>query len=210
MKHEGRQKRVAGKMNLRRRIVGMAAMALGLAAWGCGGAPELLPAVEDADLTTVVDASADLAGASSSNAPAGADCIALGNPESTTHQALVDALNQYRIENGLKPLIYSKRLEAAADGQVRDLWQRGYFSHINPEGQNPGDRAIAAGFCHKYVGENLAAGQRSVSAVMTAWQNSPGHNANMLEPEYRYVGVSFSVDQNGRMYWAQEFAYELP
>lgn len=137
-------------------------------------------------------------------------CVEPGEPATPTHQAMFDALNAYRLEHGLSPLIYSKRLEAAADDQVRDLWQRGFFAHVNPDGKNPGQRAVAAGFCHQYVGENLAAGQMTIANAMTAWKNSPGHNANMLEPDYVYVGVSHSVDPNGRHYWAQEFAYELP
>jgi uncharacterized protein YkwD len=143
-------------------------------------------------------------------AASGPPCMQLGAPATTVHQALFDALNDYRRQNGLNPLIYSLRLEAAAEAQVQDLWQRAFFAHINPDGESPGDRALAAGFCHRYVGENLAAGQNSVPAVMTAWQNSPGHDANMLEPDYVYVGVAVSQDANGRLYWAQEFAFDLP
>ena len=137
-------------------------------------------------------------------------CVALGEPSSAIHQAMFESLNQYRRENGLPPLIYSTRLEAAAESHLRDLWQRNFFSHTNPDGKGPGARAVAAGFCHQYVGENLAAGQTTVENAMQAWKNSPGHNANMLEPLYVYVGVSYSIDPSGRRYWAQEFAYELP
>ena len=187
-----------------------------LTSWGCGGVTDVLPAADSTDTATaVIDSTSDTTTSDTAKVQptaslAGTDCLALGDPESDIHKAMVDALNTYRVENGLQPLVYSKRLELAADGMTRDLWQRNFFAHINPDGQNPGDRAIAAGFCHKYVGENLAAGQRTVDAVMQAWKNSPGHNANMLESEYKYVGVSFSVDENGRLYWAQEFAYDVP
>lgn len=137
-------------------------------------------------------------------------CAQFGQPASTTHRAMFDAINAYRAENGLKPLIYSKTLEAAADLHVQDLWQRRFFEHVNPDGQNPGDRAAAEGFCHRYVGENIAAGQLTVQAVMEAWKNSPGHNANMLEPEYTYVGMGHFIDPTGRPYWGQEFAYDVP
>ena len=67
--------------------------------------------------------------------------------------------------------------------------ERDYFAHITPEGLKPGDRAMENGFCHEYVGENLAAGQRTVKAVMQAWDRSPSHQLNMLEAKYVYVGM---------------------
>jgi uncharacterized protein YkwD len=93
---------------------------------------------------------------------------------------------------------------------VRDLYERSFFAHVNPDGQDPGLRALDADFCHKYVGENIAAGQTSVSAVMTAWKNSPDHNENMLLAEYVYVGMGHFTDPSGRQYWGQEFAFSLP
>jgi uncharacterized protein YkwD len=138
------------------------------------------------------------------------DCIEPGEPSTPVHEQLFADLNQYREEHGLSTLVYSKRLEAVADAYLQDMYERGYFAHINPEGLNPGERAVAGGFCHYYVGENLAAGQRSVKAAMRAWDQSPSHQLNMLEPNYVYVGVGHFVDPiTGRQYWAQEFAYQL-
>jgi len=183
---------------------------------GCAGCVDLLPtppATEDTTTNSADDASAGVATGvlsqtvTSTDAPA---CVDVGEPATPMHQAMFEALNEYRAANGLPPLIYSKTLEAAADAQAVDLWERAFFAHVNPDGQNPGQRAVAAGFCHEYVGENLAAGQNTLDKAMTAWKNSPGHNANMLQPAYVYVGVSYSVDANGRYYWAQELAYELP
>jgi uncharacterized protein YkwD len=142
--------------------------------------------------------------------PPAPPCIQVGPPRSETHREMFEQLNAYRVENGLHPLIYSVKLEQTADGHVEDLWQRGFFAHINPEGQDPGDRAMEAGFCHKYVGENLAAGQNTTGRALDAWINSPSHNENMLEEDYVYVGMGYSVDTNGRQYWAQVFAYDVP
>ena len=137
-------------------------------------------------------------------------CIENGVPRSDLHIEMFEQLNDYRIDNGLEPLIYSVKLEETADLHVTDLWQRGFFAHINPDGQNPGDRALEAGFCHKYVGENLAAGQNTPDRAMEAWINSPSHHENLLHAEYVYVGMGYSIDNNGRAYWAQVFAYDAP
>lgn len=138
------------------------------------------------------------------------DCIVLGEPATETHQAMFDALNSYRAANGLSQLKYSRRLEAAADLHVRDLYARGFFDHTNPDGQSPSDRAVEAGFCHPYVGENIAAGQPHVQRVMTAWEESPPHDKNMLEADFVYVGMGHYTDPNGRQYWGQVFAFEYP
>ncbi len=140
----------------------------------------------------------------------GEDCTGTGLPATDVHAAMFEALNRYRIENGLNPLIYSQTLQDAADAHAQDLWGRGYFSHTNPDGAEPPDRAMMAGFCHRYVGENIAAGQLSVAQVMEALRASPSHDANMLEPDYAYVGMGYSVDANGRRYWCQLFAFDVP
>jgi len=137
-------------------------------------------------------------------------CLELGAPDTAIQSRLFTELNNYRVNHGLSPLVHSKRLEAAAQAHLSDMYERGYFAHVTPEGLEPGDRAMELGFCHRYVGENLAAGQRTVQAVMRAWDNSPSHQLNMLEPNYVYVGLGHFVDPiTGRHYWAQEFAYHV-
>ena len=80
------------------------------------------------------------------------------------------------------------------------------FDLIVKGGTLPDGRAADIGI----VGENIAAGQTNVPAVMEAWKNSPDHNENMLEPDYSYVGMGYFVDPTGRQYWGQEFAYDVP
>jgi len=142
--------------------------------------------------------------------PEAPPCVQAGSPATEIQQAMFEAINRYRVSCGLEPLIYSKTLEAAASAHAEDLWVRDFFSHANPDGELPPDRALAAGFCHRYVGENLAAGQTTVEQMMDAFRASPSHDANMLEPQYVYVGMGFSVDPRGRRYWCQLFAFDVP
>ncbi len=141
-------------------------------------------------------------------------CLGLGNPTDATHQEALDALNAYRQANGLGTLRYSVTLQNAADAHAKDMHDRNFFDHVNPDGDGPGDRAVAAGFCHPYGGENIAYGQNAndtVSQVMTAWQNSPGHNANMLRAGFEYVGIGVYVVSDGvntYYYWVQLFAFD--
>ena len=70
----------------------------------------------------------------------------------------------------------------------RDMFARGYFSHISPEGRSPGDRIRAARVRFRTAGENLALAQ-SLEIAHEGLMNSPGHRANILQPLYGRVGI---------------------
>lgn len=135
-----------------------------------------------------------------------ASCEGRGSPSNTTLRAMFEAVNVYRTENGVGTLAYSTRLEAAAEAHAQDMYLRSFFDHENPDGEYAADRAMRFGFCHEYVGENIAAGYGSVAEVQAAWQASPGHNANLLDARYDLVGMGHYVAPTGRQYWVQVFA----
>ena len=135
-------------------------------------------------------------------------CEALGLPRSADHREVFAALNAYRQVNGLPLLIYSTTLERAADAMAGDIVARDFFAHIDPDGADPGDRALDAGFCHAFVGENLASGFFDTPSVMQAWTDSPGHDANMLRDDYLYVGIGVYRTATQGAVWVQEFALD--
>lgn len=133
-------------------------------------------------------------------------CEPVGLPDTTTQQQMLTALNAYRVSSGLSELIYSDTLEEAAQSHARDMYERSFFDHTNPDGDGPLQRAIAAGFCDpRLVGENIAFGYTSVSAVQAGWESSPGHNANMLNTEVVFVGMGHYLAPTGTRYWVQVF-----
>lgn len=54
------------------------------------------------------------------------------------------------------------------------------------------------------VGENVAYGQQSAQAVMTAWLNSPGHRRN-IEGNFTHIGIAVIRNANGVYYFTQLF-----
>ena len=133
-------------------------------------------------------------------------CEPVGAPDTAVQQLMFEAINTYRLANGLDELLYSDTLEEAADFQAQDMYARSFFDHTNPDGEGPMDRAVAAGFCRpRLVGENIAYGQQSVNEVQVGWQNSPGHNANMLRADFVFVGMGHSTAPIGTQYWVQLF-----
>ena len=122
-------------------------------------------------------------------------------------QALLEYVNAYRIENGLNPLTISATLTEAARWMSQDMGDRDYFSHTDSLGRSPFQRMAASGYdCEAYntwCGENLAAGVAAGSETFELWRNSPGHNGNMLNPNYVVAGISavFNQDSTYGWYW---------
>src|SRR5680860_5631 len=109
----------------------------------------------------------------------------------------LELINDYRQQNGLNALLLSDTVEDAARKHNLDMGHYGFFDHsslqadYSPEGSAPWDRMEAVGYNYNtYTGENIAAGYETASQVFQGWKNSPGHNANMLKPEYKVIGIS--------------------
>jgi uncharacterized protein YkwD len=99
-------------------------------------------------------------------------------------------------------------LEDVAYAHSRDMGDYNFFSHTGSDGLSVGDRVRNAGYDWSAVGENIAAGQQTIDAVMAAWLDSPGHCANIMSPVYAEFGMaSYSVEGSDyRIYWTQVFA----
>lgn len=156
----------------------------------------------------LVGSGADLVGGSFDVLPPNADCLALGQPADTIHEQMWVLLNETRHAQGTGELLYSRRLELAADRHARDMALADFFAHVNPQGEDPGDRALGSGFCHQWVGENLAVGFDSPGDAQAAWMDSPPHRRNLLSPVWRYVGMGHYRSAHGRHWWVQVFAAE--
>ncbi|GLZ53290.1 CAP domain-containing protein [Actinomycetospora sp. NBRC 106378] len=111
--------------------------------------------------------------------------------------------NQYRQQAGCKALIRNSYAEKAAQGHADWMNSTGTFSHTGANGSSFVDRMKAAGYPSP-GGENIAYGQKDAQAVMTAWMNSPGHRANILNCTFTRIGLGLAGTRN---YWVQDFGY---
>lgn len=85
---------------------------------------------------------------------------------------------------------------------------RQYFDHASPDGKRVSQRVTAEGYKWRMVGENLAAGDTTVSGVLSGWLGSPEQCQNLMSPAYAEVGVA-CVRQPGSKwgtYWTMVFA----
>jgi uncharacterized protein YkwD len=88
------------------------------------------------------------------------------------------------------PLAWNDALSHAAASHSADMARRDYFGHATPEGKRVGARVSAEGYRWRSVGENIAGGDRSVEIVMRGWMDSPGHCANIMNPEFSDIGAA--------------------
>ncbi len=106
-------------------------------------------------------------------------------------------LNDVRADAGSGAVSYNAQLDAAAQAHAQDMLDNNYFSHTGLNGSSVGDRATAAGYNWRTVGENIASGYRSESSVLDAWVNSPGHQANNINPAFEDFGLGYAADGSG-------------
>ena len=101
---------------------------------------------------------------------------------------IVERTNAQRARHGLPPLSVDNRLLGSARRHAAWMTNARSMTHTTQP-----------------VGENIAMGQHSSSEVLTAWMNSPGHRANILNPGYRRIGVAAYRTPEGTVYWCQQF-----
>lgn len=115
---------------------------------------------------------------------------------------VVDIVNRYRAQYGLSPVTLNTELSKVARLKSEDMKNKNYFSHTSPTYGSPFDMMKQFGISYRKAGENIAMGQTTPEAVMTAWMNSDGHRANILDPDFTQIGVGYVADGN---YWTQMF-----
>ncbi|MGE8066284.1 CAP domain-containing protein [Pseudomonas sp. NPDC089569] len=105
------------------------------------------------------------------------------------------------------PLAWNATLASAAEAQSRSMANNNYFDHKDRDGRTPGDRAELAGYDFQQIGENIAAGQDSVRKVIDGWLASPGHCANLMNPQFKELGAAYATDpkSDAGIYWTVMF-----
>ncbi len=138
------------------------------------------------------------------------DSVALGYTTtgsicSGDETAMIRLVNEERRKQQLDPVRSDAGLRDVARAHSQDMFSRGYFAHVTPDGIDPFQRMDAAGITYSVAGENLALAP-TVEVAMTGLMNSPGHRANILKPEYTRLGVGcIDGGSRGKMF-SQEFA----
>lgn len=131
-----------------------------------------------------------------------------GNTSSSTETSnmnsdekdVFDLINKQRTNNGLAALKNDSEVQRAARIKAQDMVDNNYFSHTSPTYGSPFDMLKSFKISYKTAGENIA-GNSSNSSAVTAWMNSSGHKANILNSNFNYTGIGVvSSPKYGKMY----------
>jgi uncharacterized protein YkwD len=101
---------------------------------------------------------------------------------------MLELVNEERAKAGLKPVKADPELTVVARAHSNDMFKRGYFAHVNPDGKDPFDRMKESNVHFRAAGENLALAQ-TLEIAHTNLMNSPGHRANILNPSFGRLGI---------------------
>ncbi len=158
------------------------------------------------------DTDATQAGGSSGTPAGGSTCTIAIDPERAL--ALINAARSTGRHCGdafypaTTPLTWDRQLQQAAQRHADDMSSHGYLAHIGTDGSAPADRVTDAGYRWMTVAENVAAGYDSLEDAMNGWIESPGHCANLMNPNLKHYGVACSSNPDSPLgvYWTQVFA----
>lgn len=115
---------------------------------------------------------------------------------------LLTLLNQERQKQDLAPVVLDVIMDNTAIAHSKDMALRGFFAHVNPDGNDPNARYRARGGVGS-VGENIVI-EDQVDAAHRQLMASPGHRANILQAGVTHVGIGVYF-YKGRYYICQLF-----
>ncbi|MFI1966205.1 CAP domain-containing protein [Streptomyces pathocidini] len=123
-------------------------------------------------------------------------------PASGDTARVVELVNSERSKAGCSPVTVDEKLTKAAQDHSKDMAEHGTMSHTGSDGSDAGERITRAGYSWSTYGENVAYGYSTPAQVMEGWMSSPGHKRNILNCDYKEIGVGLA--QPGS-YWTQDF-----
>ena len=123
--------------------------------------------------------------------------------DKTFARQVADLVNEERAKAGLEAVTVDEKIESAALVRAKEIELS--FSHTRPDGRSFSTVLTENGISFQSSGENIAWGQSSPEEVMNGWMNSSGHRANILNPDFKKIGVGFYQNQAGRKFWTQLF-----
>jgi uncharacterized protein YkwD len=134
--------------------------------------------------------------------------------EVLNRESIIDLTNKARGLNGLSPLDENPLLNAIAETRAKDMFEKQYFAHVSPTGNQVADVAQRMGYQYKIIAENLASGRFLTNQkVIDGWMQSPGHRKNLLSTEVKELGAAIAKGtMSGQETWisVQIFGLQSP
>jgi uncharacterized protein YkwD len=127
-------------------------------------------------------------------------------------QDVVVLTNAQRAVHALPPLKLQHDLKEAAIWLARDMAEKSYLAHTDSSGRDFASRVQNFGYADASdLAENLARGVASPEMVLKEWMKSEQHQANVLNPNVREIGIGYAGSGRGvgQDYWVADFGSRL-
>ncbi|MBI5728869.1 MAG: hypothetical protein HY983_01305 [Candidatus Magasanikbacteria bacterium] len=124
------------------------------------------------------------------------------------YRAIIELTNNLRLKNHRDTLAVAVKLNQSAETKVVDMARYEYFSHTGPNQRSLAYFLKQAGYQYSAAGENLALGFSDALSVMKAWEKSPTHFENLVDADFKEIGVGLVGGQyqgEPTIYIAQHF-----
>lgn len=112
--------------------------------------------------------------------------------------------NLERTSKGVLVLKSNQKLNQIALARLNDMDSKQYFGHVSPDGSTVSTLAKEYEYAYSFLGENLIIGNTFDKSAdfVEAWMNSPGHRANILNGDFKEIGIALSLREfNGKEQW---------
>ena len=114
----------------------------------------------------------------------------LGITANIDQKKVIELTNAERVKKGLSPVKENEALNKAATLKAQNMFAENYWAHFAPSGKSPWDFILGSGYKFTFAGENLAKNFYNSDDVVQAWMNSKTHRDNLLNSNYRDIGIA--------------------
>lgn len=137
------------------------------------------------------------------------EAISISQKNIKDYQSVTKYVNQYRSEVGASPLTLDNDISVLATIRAIEMAYSGVFSHQRPDGRDCWSVGTDLSYSKMLLAENIAYGTGGYNGtpekVSLNWKNSQGHYNNMINSNYKKIGVG-KYTLNGTTYWVQLFS----
>jgi len=108
-------------------------------------------------------------------------------------EELIRLINEYRVSLNIGELEENDHLSDVSYSHSMYMEQRGVVSHDFFSSRE-------AEFPDRLLGEVATFNHNEPQSVLIAWKNSASHNKTILDIDYKFIGVSYAIDEFGKKY----------
>ncbi len=111
-------------------------------------------------------------------------------PDDPELTVVTELVNRHRQRVGCSALEWDDEIAAVAAAHSRDMSVRGYYDHVDPDGESLQHRLIRGGVgWNGIAGENLAIGTVDGRTAFSLWMDSRPHRANIENCAFTHHGI---------------------